>query len=140
VNHYVYCKSMMNQNAYGGMYMVKNEIKRLAGVYPIISTPFTEDGGLDLHSLERLSNFMCQSGVQGAVYPAIASEFSTLTKSERHNAVSLVAQTTNAFDLLLEFLTTPPISQLLMLSRQRNSKQMQSCLCHPAQQVIPQMM
>ena len=78
---------MTNQNAYGGMYMVKNEIKRLAGVYPIISTPFTEDGGLDLHSL--------QSGVQGAVYPAIASEFSTLTKSERHNAVSLVAQTIN---------------------------------------------
>lgn len=75
--------------------MTKTNIRALAGVFPIISTPFTQEGDLDFISLECLTNFICESGVQGAVYPAIASEFSTLTSSEREKAVSLVAKTIN---------------------------------------------
>ena len=64
----------------------------LAGVFPIISSPFSTDGKLDRTALDRLTVFICESGVHGAVYPAIASEFATLTPDERREGVEIVAR------------------------------------------------
>ncbi len=64
----------------------------LAGVFPIVSSPFRTDGALDRASLERLTDFISASGVEGAVYPAIASEFATLTPDERREGVEIVAR------------------------------------------------
>lgn len=64
---------------------------RLAGVFPIVSSPFGSDGAFDFASLRRLTDFIVASGAQGAVYPAIASEFATLSLGERHAGVEAVA-------------------------------------------------
>lgn len=65
---------------------------RLAGVFPIVSSPFNSDGTFDFASLRRLTDFIVASGAQGAVYPAIASEFATLSLDERHAGVEAVAK------------------------------------------------
>jgi len=67
----------------------------LTGIFPIVTSPFKRDGALDCVSLERLVAFIVSSGVHGAVYPAIASEFATLTQEERHAGVEIVARTIN---------------------------------------------
>lgn len=65
---------------------------RLAGVFPIISSPFAVDGGLDETALARLAGFIADGGAHGAVYPAIASEFATLTAAERRSGVATAAR------------------------------------------------
>ena len=64
----------------------------LAGVFPIVSSPFAADGSFDDASLDRLVAFLVASGVDGLVYPAIASEFASLSPEERHAGVARVAR------------------------------------------------
>lgn len=59
----------------------------LAGVWPIVTTPFDDDGRLDLVGLANVAEHILAGGAAGLVYPAIASEFQTLTAEERRLAV-----------------------------------------------------
>lgn len=59
------------------------------GIFAIPPTPFTDDGALDLPSLERTAIFCLNAGVHGIVGPVIASEAWTLGEDERF----LVAET-----------------------------------------------
>jgi 4-hydroxy-tetrahydrodipicolinate synthase len=63
------------------------EPQALRGVWPIVTTPFDEAGQLDLYSLARVAEHVIGGGAHGLVYPAIASEFQTLTLEERRAAV-----------------------------------------------------
>ena len=65
------------------------------GVFAIPVTPFTPDGGLDLASLRRCVEFCVEAGVGGVVAPVNASEFFTLTESERKKVVETVVEQTN---------------------------------------------
>lgn len=66
---------------------------RLDGVFPIIATPFRADGSADLRDLARLVDFIIGAGVDGVVFPGVASEFETLAPDERS---ALVAATADA--------------------------------------------
>lgn len=57
--------------------------KPLRGIFPIAQTPFTEAGGLDLDALAAQVRFLDRCGAHGAVWPQLASEWDTLTESER---------------------------------------------------------
>src|ERR1035441_5366803 len=57
--------------------------KPLRGIFAIAQTPFTESNQLDLKVLAREVEFIDRGGVHGFVWPQMASEYSTLTKSER---------------------------------------------------------
>jgi 4-hydroxy-tetrahydrodipicolinate synthase len=57
--------------------------KPLRGIFPIAQTPFTDSNQVDLKVLAREVEFIDRAGVHGFVWPQLASEFSTLTKSER---------------------------------------------------------
>lgn len=59
----------------------------LAGIYQILQTPFTDSGDIDWTSLERQIEYCIASGVHGLVTPALASEFFTLSDSERKQVV-----------------------------------------------------
>jgi hypothetical protein len=50
----------------------------LEGVFPIVATPFRDDGSPDLADLARLVDFIVGAGVDGIVFPGVASEFETL--------------------------------------------------------------
>jgi 4-hydroxy-tetrahydrodipicolinate synthase len=67
---------------------------RLAGVWPIATTPFADDGRLDLSGLTRVVEHILEGGAHGLVYPAIASEFQTLDAGERRAAVEHLMRAT----------------------------------------------
>ena len=59
----------------------------LAGIFQILQTPFTDSGAIDWASFARQIDYCLVSGVHGLVTPALASEFFTLSDSERMQVV-----------------------------------------------------
>lgn len=57
--------------------------KQLRGVFPIAQTPFTDSDKLDIDSLVEQLRFIDRGRVHGFVWPQLASEWSTLSESER---------------------------------------------------------
>jgi 4-hydroxy-tetrahydrodipicolinate synthase len=57
--------------------------KPLRGIFPIAQTPFTPADKLDLDALVRQLEFIDRGGVQGFVWPQIASEWATMSETER---------------------------------------------------------
>jgi len=57
--------------------------KQLRGVFPIAQTPFTDSDKLDTDALVEQLRFIDRGRVHGFVWPQLASEWSTLSESER---------------------------------------------------------
>jgi 4-hydroxy-tetrahydrodipicolinate synthase len=57
--------------------------KPLRGLFPIASSPFTEDNKLDLDCLNAEVAFCNRAGIPGLIWPQIASGWATLSASER---------------------------------------------------------
>ena len=57
--------------------------KSFNGLFPIASSPFTQDDKLDLECLANEVKFCNRGGVPGLIWPQIASGWSTLTTAER---------------------------------------------------------
>jgi len=57
--------------------------KSFNGLFPIASSPFTQDDKLDLECLGNEVKFCNRGGVPGLIWPQIASGWSTLTTAER---------------------------------------------------------
>jgi 4-hydroxy-tetrahydrodipicolinate synthase len=55
----------------------------LAGVYPVLATPFAADGSVSGADFDRIVDFNIAAGVAGLVFPGNASEVETLTVDER---------------------------------------------------------
>jgi 4-hydroxy-tetrahydrodipicolinate synthase len=55
----------------------------LSGLIPILATPFTDEGELDLPSLRRLTEWQLSSGADGVAVFGMASEGFALTAGER---------------------------------------------------------
>lgn len=53
------------------------------GIFTIPPTPFRESGEIDPEDFRRIIDFCIESGAHGIVYPANASEFTTLSDAER---------------------------------------------------------
>jgi len=59
----------------------------LAGIYPIVPTPFDEQGAVDAHSIRTLSTFMVDRGVNGLAILGVMGEVDRLTDAEREQVV-----------------------------------------------------
>ncbi|HYZ84142.1 MAG TPA: dihydrodipicolinate synthase family protein [Bryobacteraceae bacterium] len=57
--------------------------KLLRGVFPIAQSPFTDSDKLDIDSLVEQYRFVDRGRVHGFVWPQLASEWATLSESER---------------------------------------------------------
>ena len=55
----------------------------LAGVFPVLPTPFDAEGHADEAALRRLARYLLHCGVDGMTYPGVASEVGQLTLPER---------------------------------------------------------
>jgi 4-hydroxy-tetrahydrodipicolinate synthase len=64
----------------------------LAGVFPVLPTPFGSDRRPDEDALHRFADFALESGADGIVYPGMASEVETLTPEERAALVSILGE------------------------------------------------
>jgi 4-hydroxy-tetrahydrodipicolinate synthase len=58
-----------------------------AGVIPILATPFHDDESLDLHSWQRLLEFMVALGANGVTILGVLGESSRLNDEERHTLI-----------------------------------------------------
>ena len=64
--------------------------KKLAGVFPIGFSPFTEQDKLDLDGLAAQVRFCNRGGVHGFVWPQLASGWSTLSEKERMDGAEAI--------------------------------------------------
>jgi 4-hydroxy-tetrahydrodipicolinate synthase len=62
----------------------------IAGVCPVLPTPFDDAGQPDLTSLRTLVRYLLKSGVDGITYPGVASEVSQLSEAERVRLTTVV--------------------------------------------------
>ena len=64
----------------------------LSGVFPIVPTPFSDDGALDIESLRRVIGYLVDAGVHGLAVLGVASEVYALTDAERMTIVETAAE------------------------------------------------
>jgi 4-hydroxy-tetrahydrodipicolinate synthase len=64
-----------------------------SGVFPILATPFNDDGSPDLESLDRLVGFMAELGVDGVTILGVLGESNRMLDQERE---TLIARTVAA--------------------------------------------
>lgn len=64
--------------------------KKIAGVFPIGFSPFTEQDKLDLDGLAAQVNFCNCGGVHGFVWPQLASAWSTLSEKKRMDGTEAI--------------------------------------------------
>ena len=71
---------------------------KLQGIFPIMQTPFTDSGALDLETLARETQFLHHIGVQGMTWPQMASEWPQLSFDERLAGAEKIVRTNKAAD------------------------------------------
>lgn len=67
-------------------------MKTLSGVFPVLPTPFGADGAPDAVALLRLADWALDCGVDGLVFPGMASEVETLQPEERAPLVAALGR------------------------------------------------
>jgi len=67
-------------------------MSRIAGVFPVLPTPFRPDGAPDEAAFLRLADFALEAGVDGVVFPGMASEVETLSAAERGALVAALGR------------------------------------------------
>lgn len=63
-----------------------------SGIWPVLPTPFLDNGQVDPRAMRRLVQFALRAGVGGVVFPGFASEVETLTAAERASLLAVVAK------------------------------------------------
>lgn len=59
----------------------------LSGIHPIVPTPMDESGAVDTESIERLTAFLADKGVQGAAILGFMGEAHKLTEGEQRQVI-----------------------------------------------------
>jgi len=72
--------------------MTPSSLPSIAGVFPVLPTPFDSQGQPDTKSLRRLVRYLLLCRVDGITYPGVASEFAQLSEVERSTLTLLVLQ------------------------------------------------
>lgn len=67
----------------------------LTGVFPVIPTPFHDNGEIDAASLKNVIETMIAAGVDGVVFPGLASEYADLTREERLSTTAMIGRVLN---------------------------------------------
>lgn len=71
----------------------------LSGVIPVLPTPFTEEGEIDLSSFDDIISHVAELPVKAVMYPGVASEHLTLTDEERNRLTRRLATSAAGFGL-----------------------------------------
>jgi len=62
------------------------------GIFTIPSSPFREDGEVDVPSFRRVVDFCVECGAHGLVFPVNASEFTSLSDAERFELAEVLVE------------------------------------------------
>ena len=91
---------------------------KLAGVFPIVPTPFAAGGAADEADLGRVVDWIVRMGADGLVFPGVASEFDKLSPDERVRLVEVVAKANAGRLPLVVGVSSPGAAQSVSLTRQ----------------------
>lgn len=97
--------------------MNRQETIKLAGVFPVLPTPFDSQKEPDTKALRFLVRYLIRCGVDGMTFPGVASEFSQLSELERIELTSIVLQETANQVPVIAGVTSGEISTTLKLAR-----------------------
>ena len=67
---------------------------QMRGIYPVLTSPYTEDDRLDHDGLASQVEFCLKCGAHRLVYPVLGGEFQYLSESERRDGVRTVVNST----------------------------------------------
>lgn len=66
--------------------------KPIRGIFPVMATPYTLAKQIDYEDLAAEVGFLDRCGVQGVVWPQMASEYTKLSKDERMRGMQVIAR------------------------------------------------
>jgi 4-hydroxy-tetrahydrodipicolinate synthase len=64
----------------------------LGGVFPVLPTIFTDRGDIDADGMRAVVDYVVASGVDGLVFPGLASEYDLLSLDEREAMIGLIGE------------------------------------------------
>jgi len=91
--------------------------EKLRGYFPIMPTPYSEDGEVDLASVRRLTHFLIDNGAQGMSPNGGDSEAGQLTVEERKRVLETVLEANNGRTPVLVGTTADPVEDSVELNR-----------------------
>ena len=97
--------------------MITDAHPTIAGVYPVLPTPFDAAGKPDTASLRRLVRYLLASGVDGMTYPGVASEVAQLTEAEHTALTGVVLQEVAGRVPVIAGVSSADLAQTLRLAR-----------------------
>ena len=89
----------------------------LAGVLPVVPTPFSEDGSVDHESLSNVVSYAIGCGVSSLVYPGVASEDIQLSVEERTACVQTVTQSAAGKVTVIGGVNSPDAEEMVALAK-----------------------
>ncbi|MEB4614562.1 dihydrodipicolinate synthase family protein [Leucobacter sp. M11] len=95
--------------------------QRISGVCPVVETPFTSEGEVDLASMERLLDHLYAVGVRQIMYPGYASEFYKLTDAERDALTQTVVQRFGSREDTVVVISVPDHATRVAVERARRA-------------------
>jgi len=64
----------------------------VGGVFPVLPTIFASDGSIDIAGFEAVAEFAIGCGIDGVVFPGLASEYDMLSLDERLHLIGIVGR------------------------------------------------
>ena len=105
--------------------------RKLRGYYPIMATPYTEDGEVDLDSVRRLVNFLVDNGAQGMSPNGGDSEAAHLTEEERMRIIDAVVETNDGRAGVLAGTSAKSEEESVRLNRHAQEAGADAVFAHP---------
>ncbi|CAN1558810.1 DapA Dihydrodipicolinate synthase/N-acetylneuraminate lyase [Rhabdaerophilaceae bacterium] len=85
----------------------------IRGVWPVLCTPFTQDGAIDPVAMRRVARFACDASASGVVFPGFASEVDELTPDERVALLKTVLDEIGGAVPVLAGASAPSLSEVI---------------------------
>ena len=105
--------------------------KPLRGYFPIMATPYTAGGEVDLPSVERLVNYLIESGAHGMSPNGGDSEAPHLSVAERNAIIDVVVETNGGRPPVLAGTSAGTVEETLELNRHAQRAGADAVFVHP---------
>lgn len=93
---------------------------RIDGVCPVVETPFTPDGQIDVASFRTLIRSLAEAGVRNVMYPGFASEFYKLTELERDELTGVTLEEAHRHGMVVA-VSIPDHATIVAVERARRA-------------------
>ena len=108
-----------------------------SGVFPILATPFNEDGSVDLESFDRLVGFMGDLGVGGITILGVLGESNRMLDKEREILISRAVAATNGRIRVIVGASHPGTQATIGLCRMAQDLGADAVMIAPSAEPVP---